>query len=54
MQWWHYVAVNGYGSYGDTTDYTDPYSTGHSSLGSHTGFSTSSMVSLVSGFGIVW
>lgn len=53
-EWWHYVAVNGYYSYGDTTDYTDPYNTGHGSLGAHYGFSSATIVSLIAARGMIW
>ncbi|MBK7724379.1 MAG: hypothetical protein IPI33_03805 [Dehalococcoidia bacterium] len=54
---WHYVALNGYGSYGDTTDYVDPYETAGcspASLGPHYGFSSATMQSMVAEHGIIW
>lgn len=51
---WHYVVANGYGSYGTTTDYTDPYNTGNGSLGWHFGFSSSAIATLIHDYGMVW
>ncbi|MBK7126787.1 MAG: hypothetical protein IPH65_12850 [Dehalococcoidia bacterium] len=54
---WHYVALSGYGSYGDTTDYVDPYETAGcspASLGPHYGFSSATMQSMVAEHGIIW
>jgi len=52
--WYHYVVGSGYGSYGGTTTYDDPYDSGSGSLGRHYGFSNTTMVSMLGSFGIVW
>jgi len=53
-EWSHYVVGSGYGSYGDTTTYDDPFETGYGSLGRHSGFANADMVYMLSSFGLIW